>query len=120
MPQPDQAHPDHDVLGPGAPTSFAAAAPAVRIHPRAAWRNVGGEVFVITGDRAFHRLAAPTAVDLIKRLAAAPATVSELAELLVRDYQVDAATARQDVTTFVGTLLAKQIATAHEPASGQP
>ncbi len=119
MPQPDQVHPDRDVLGAGAPTNTAAAAAVVRIHPRAAWRNVGGEVFVITGDRAFHRLAAPTAVDLIKRLAAAPATVSELAELLVRDYQVDAATACLDVTTFVDTLLAKQIATANEPTGGR-
>ncbi len=114
MPQPKPASADPNTL----PQSATAAGQvAVCVHPRAAWRNVGGEVFVITGDRAFHRLAAPTAVDLLKRLALAPATVGELADQLVRDYQVDTATAQRDVTAFVEALIAKQIAAPTETAA---
>ena len=91
-----------------------------RLHPRAAWRSVGGELFVITEDRAFHRVAAPTAVDLVRRLAQSAATPAELADQLVRDYQVDAATAQRDVATFVDALLHKHIAIAVQAIAVTP
>ncbi|MBM4344763.1 MAG: PqqD family protein [Deltaproteobacteria bacterium] len=99
----------HDVAAQADPPA-GVAGPWLRLHPRAAWRSVGGEIFVITADRAFHRVAVPTAVDLIEQLAAAPARVDALADRLVRDYEVDRATALRDVVTFAECLVAKHIA----------
>ena len=53
-----------------------------RVHPQAAHRRVGGEYFVVTGDRAFHRLRLTTAVDLFEAIATRPQSRSDLVALL--------------------------------------
>lgn len=80
------------------------------LHPQAAWRDVGGEVFVITDDRGFHRLRTPTASDLLRALAAGTGDPAALAAALTAKYQVDFGTARADVDAFLATLVAKRIA----------
>ena len=83
-----------------------------RLHPQAAHRKVAGEVFVVTGDRAFHRLQATTAVDLFDALAQSAAGVSaqELSALLVQKYAVGEAEAQRDVAEFLATVQARQLA----------
>lgn len=86
------------------------------VHPRAAHRQVAGEVFVITEDRAFHRLATPTAVDLFQALVRGPATQQELVDLLSRRYQVQPDQAQADVTSFLRSLVDRRVLV----ASGDP
>ena len=81
-----------------------------RIHPEAAHRVVAGEVFVVTGDRAFHRLHVATAIDLFGELAKNGASARELAAVLTERYQVSPTQADQDVQDFVATLLERQLA----------
>ncbi len=92
-----------------------------RLHPQAAHRKVAGEVFVVTGDRAFHRMQNATAVDLFDALACADAgaTAEELTALLLHTYDVPEHEARADVAAFLETLLARQLAVP-APASGSP
>ena len=82
------------------------------LHPQAAHRKVAGEIFVVTGDRAFHRLHAATAVELFDALsqAKAGASVEELTRLLVQQYAVSEPQAREDVTAFLATLLERRLA----------
>lgn len=87
-----------------------AGTPNCQLHPFAAWRDVAGEIFVITEDRAFHRLAAPTATDLLRAIAAGRGDPRQLTDLLVGRYQVEADRAAADVAAFVATLIAKKIA----------
>lgn len=84
------------------------------LHPQAAHRAVAGEVFVVTGDRAFHRLQAATAVALFAELGrtAAGSSEGELTDLLVRDFEVTQAQARADVTIFLATLVQRHLAVA--------
>ena len=82
------------------------------LHPQAAWRTVGSEVFVVTHDRAFHRLREPSAVDLMRAIAAGQVREPELVALLLRNYAVDAATAAADVSQFLHILTERHIAVA--------
>ncbi len=90
-----------------------------RLHPQAAHRKVGGEVFVVTGDRAFHRLHTATAIELFDALAITDDGVSaeELTALLRRDYDVSDALAQKDVAEFLDLLLSRQLAV---PATSVP
>ena len=81
------------------------------VHPEAAHRLVGGEVFVVTADRAFHRLHTPTAIDLFQRLAAGPVSAAELVSFLTARYAVSSTDAAGDVAAFLGTLLERRLAT---------
>ena len=95
------------------------------LHPQAAHRKVAGEVFIVTGDRAFHRLQTVTAVDLFDSLAQSAAGMSadELTALLLQRYDVSETTARADVATFLQTLLARQLAVPAplaQPAAADP
>lgn len=86
-----------------------------RLHPQAAHRLVGGEVFIVTGDRRFHRLKARTAVDLFSQLAKAAESgcdAAQLVDLLVGRYNVAAAQAAADVNQFISDLVQREIAIA--------
>lgn len=87
------------------------------VHPQAAHRRVGGEFFVVTGDRAFHRLRLPTAVDAFAAIVAAPSTHAELVALLCGRYQVDAEAAGRDLAAYLQDLLAKQLICVAQPAT---
>jgi hypothetical protein len=79
------------------------------VHPYAAHRTVGGEVFVVTADRAFHRMAAATAVELFAMLNGSGATRDELVARLVARYRVDAGQAGADVDAFLASLIEGQV-----------
>jgi hypothetical protein len=91
------------------------------VHPRAAWRKVAGEYFVVTPDRSFHRLTTATAVSTFAALTAAPATQHELVAAVVRQFEVTPAQAETDLRDFLATLLQRQVVTALEtPAQAHP
>jgi hypothetical protein len=85
-----------------------------QLHPQAAHRTVAGEVFVVTGDRAFHRLQAASSIALFDALSRSPAgaCADELTDLLLREFAVTEAQARADVATFLATLVQRQLAVA--------
>ena len=90
-----------------------------RLHPQAASRKVAGEVFVVTDDRAFHRLHVATSVALFDALAGTANGVSprELTELLLREFDVTPDQAAQDVADFLAALLARHLAVPAELAA---
>lgn len=99
------------------PTPAAAAEPRYRLAATAAHREVAGEIFVITADRGFHRLEAPSAVLLFQLLSRAPRSAAELQEALVANFDVDPAVAHHDIAEFLLILVERQIAVADRPAS---
>ena len=80
-----------------------------QLNPDAAFREVAGEVFVVTADRALHQFTNATATTVFRTLRAGPATVGTLATELGRHYEVDYDRALTDVTSFVATLVERQI-----------
>lgn len=83
-----------------------------RLHPHAAHRAVASEVFVVTDDRAFHRLVNASAVTLFDALAQAPGGLSaqDLQSLLLAQFDVDPARARRDVDAFLQLLVERHLA----------
>ena len=88
-----------------------------RVHPQAAHRRVGGEYFVVTGDRAFHRLRLTTAVDLFEAIATRPQSRSDLVALLCSRYRVEADVAGRDLDAFLTDLVDRQLICAEPSAS---
>lgn len=85
-----------------------------RVHPLASHRVVGGEVFIVTADRAFHRLSVPTAVDAFLEIAKGTVRRAELDALIVARYRVSTQQAHEDVGAFLQSLLDKQVIVATE------
>lgn len=81
-----------------------------RLRDDAARREVGGEFFIVTADRAMHRIAAQSGVSVLRLLAERPHSVAELTAALAPRFDADMATIRTDVETFVATLQARGIA----------
>lgn len=79
------------------------------VHPRAAWRKVAGEFFVVTPDRSFHRLTTATAVTIFAALTTSPATQQELLAQVVSQFEVTPAQAEADLCDFLTTLLQRQV-----------
>ncbi len=88
-----------------------------RLHPQAAHRKVAGEVFVVTGDRAFHRMQTATAIALFDALgqAEAGATAAELVAALRQQFDVNKVMAENDVADFIETLVTRQLAVPVHP-----
>ncbi|MCB9738996.1 MAG: PqqD family protein [Deltaproteobacteria bacterium] len=86
-----------------------------RLRDDAARREVDGEFFIVTADRAMHRIAARSGVSVLRLLAERPHSVAELTDALAPRFDAEVATIRHDVETFVATLAARGIA--HEVAS---
>lgn len=97
------------------PLESTAADPLYSLLPSAAHRDVAGEIFVITADRGFHRLEAPTAVLLFRLLAGGPRSAAELQDALVANFEVDPAVAHHDIAEFLHILVERQIAAANGP-----
>jgi hypothetical protein len=93
--------------------------PRYAVHPRAAHRAVGGEVFIVTGDRAFHRLSVPSAVDLFAAVVAGQGDRAQLLALLVARYAVNADVAARDLDAFLDALLSRGVLVADEPVPVQ-
>ncbi len=81
-------------------------------NPQVSYRVVGGEVFIITVDRAFHRVQVPSAVDIVLALSQAPKVLSELVILVTTKYRVEKAQATADLEAFLQLLVAQQIVVA--------
>lgn len=99
------------------PTMTTPQSPRYALLPTAAHREVAGEIFVITGDRGFHRLESTTAVAVFRLLAGAPRSVEELAAAITATHQIDLATATDDIAEFIGTMIERHIAQAVQPAT---
>lgn len=79
------------------------------VHPHAAHRAVGGEIFIVTADRAFHRLSVPSAIDAFEAIVHGRGLREDLVTLLVHRYQVGAQQADDDIGAFLQTLVDRQI-----------
>ncbi len=53
-----------------------------RLHPEAAIREVAGEIFVVTDDRAFHHAHIPTAIETLAAVRERGRSLDELVELI--------------------------------------
>ena len=82
-----------------------------QLHPQAAFRRVGEDVFVVTDDRALHQFTNATATTVFAVLAEGPASLSGLAEALSRSFEVDRAQALLDLEPFMAILVTRRIAT---------
>ena len=78
-----------------------------KVNKDAAWRVVGGELFVVTADGSLHNIKADSGLFLWRKLEKG-ATVPELVSALTENYEVDEQTAVADVDEFVETLVLKQ------------
>lgn len=87
-----------------------------KLHPEAAHRSVAGEVFVVTADRAFHRMQSPTAHAIYEILAAGPATAAQLSEMVHSRYAVAPSVANRDVAAFLSVLVERGLAVAETSA----
>lgn len=82
-----------------------------QLHPDAAFRRVGEEVFVVTDDRALHQFTNATATALFSVLSRGPARADGLARALSEQFEVDTSRAQADVEAFMTTLVKRRIAT---------
>ena len=84
------------------------------LHPKVAVRAVAGEIFLVSDDRAFHHAHVPVAVDTIAALRKAPQSEDELVQMVTARYDVDDATARSDMRSFLLTLVQRKVAVTTE------
>jgi len=81
----------------------------VRVNPEAAFREVGGEIFVVTADRTFHHLGPATSVEIFKFCRACARSEAEIVGRIVALFDVDEATAAMDVQRFVTQLVERDV-----------
>lgn len=80
------------------------------IRPDVAYREVAGEIFLVSDDRAFHHVHLPTAVDTVVALREGPKTEDTLVSLLTMRFDVDERTAREDLSVFLKLLVERNVA----------
>jgi hypothetical protein len=80
-----------------------------RVHPQAAHRHVAGEIFVVTDDRAFHRIRVRTAVEVFLSLATGPKSRDYLVSVLCQRFQVEAAQAARDLDVFLADMVERRL-----------
>jgi len=79
-----------------------------RRNPQTAGRIIDGQAFVVTpDDNKLHTLNG--AATILWTAAAQGTSVEDAAALLVREYEVDDATAREDAAACLGDLVARRI-----------
>ena len=79
------------------------------LHPKLAYRAIAGELFVVSEEGAFHHAHLPTAVDILSSLRDTPQSTEELVALITKKYNVETATAGQDVKEFLEMLQTRKI-----------
>tara|TARA_B100001094_G_scaffold303930_1_gene332437 strand:+ start:153 stop:431 length:279 start_codon:yes stop_codon:yes gene_type:complete len=82
----------------------------LNFNPEAAFRELAGELFIVTPDRALHHIALPSAVEIVKALRAGPVDQRTIVTQLVDRFEVTEARATTDVATFLQTLVEANIA----------
>ncbi|GMV43135.1 MAG: hypothetical protein AMXMBFR64_48510 [Myxococcales bacterium] len=71
------------------------------IHPQVAFREVEGEMFIVTPDNRFHNLVDPVSVSIWRACDGTPRTEADLTAMVVATFRVDEATARADLAAFL-------------------
>ncbi len=79
------------------------------LHPQLAHRAVGPEVFLVTDDRAFHRLSSSTSVELFEKMKQGKCRRDELVATLTERYEVSPERAAEDVDAFLQMLLERLV-----------
>lgn len=80
----------------------------VRRNPLAAWRELDGQIMLVTPADATLHLLNDVGSFIWKQLDA-PRSTGELAAALCAEYEVDEDTARRDVTDFLDEILGKDM-----------
>jgi hypothetical protein len=80
----------------------------VKRNPQVAWRELDGQVMLVTPADAVLHLLNDVGSFLWKQIDA-PRTAAELADAVFAEYQVDQETARRDVAEFLGEILGRQM-----------
>ena len=88
---------------------MAGESPTYSVCATAALRQVGGEFFIVTDDRALHHIHTPTSVALFGALRGGGLSARDLSALLHERFEVSAETARRDVEKFLEDLVERQI-----------
>ncbi len=92
------------------------------LHPAVAWRPVAGEIFLVTPDRAMHRVASPTGAAIVKALAGPGVERGDLIVQLTQRFTGHPSAIAADVDAFLASLTAAGIlrtvpAAPHAPLS---
>jgi hypothetical protein len=82
----------------------AAAMPRYTVHKHVAWREIDGEVFLVTPDSRLHDIR-PGSGHLIFQAIQAGGDEERAADLLVERFEVGREQARADVAAFVAKLV---------------
>lgn len=81
----------------------------VRFRHEIAFRVVSGEGFLVTADRAMHRVAAPSGVAILEALAARPHSRKELYIALASRFRGDPEQIARDTDVFLTRLVARGV-----------
>lgn len=79
------------------------------IHPQVAFREVEGEVFIVTPDNRFHNLVDPVSVAVWRACDEEACDEDALVALVTTRFRVDADTARSDLRTFLEDAVQKAL-----------
>lgn len=79
------------------------------VHPQVAFREVEGEMFIVTPDNRFHNLVDPVAVAIWRTCDGGPSTEDELVAVVTSSFQVDETAARADLQTFLADAVQKNL-----------
>ena len=82
---------------------------AYSIHPQAAFREIEGEVFIVTPDNHFHNLSDPVAAAIWRACDERPRTMDELVVLITERFDVTEQTAREDLEAFLRDGMSKDL-----------
>lgn len=83
--------------------------PRYAVHPQVAFREVEGEVFIVSPDNRFHNLVDPVSVAVWRACDEEPRGEDALVALVTGRFRVDEATARADLRAFLDDALAKSL-----------
>lgn len=79
------------------------------VHPQVAFREVEGEMFIVTPDNRFHNLVDPVSVAIWRACDAAPCTEDDLVDVVTSTFRVDEAAARADLDAFLADAVLKDL-----------
>ncbi len=83
-----------------------------------AFRLVGGEAFIVTPNRAMHRVRSKSGVTILAELRSGPQTRDALVASMRAQFRGDSETITATVDAFVAQLVAQEIITVSQDAEG--
>lgn len=90
------------------------------MHERVAYREVGGQAFLVTTDRAMHRVRAASGVAIVKALREGPLTLAELTRRMQSAFRGDPDEIAATTAAFVAQLAGKGIVVREPAAANEP